>query len=123
MAAFFAAYLASGWRPGEAFAEGDALLAASGATFAAIVVGQMANAFACRSATRWVGQMSWRTNPLLVWAVLVELGALAGFLFVAPVADLLDQAPPPAWAWPVVLAAAPVLLAADTIQKLVAHRR
>ena len=37
------------------FPTGGALAAASGAAFAAVVIGQMANAFACRSApaTRW----------------------------------------------------------------------
>jgi len=123
MAAFFAAYLAAGWRPGQPFDGGDALLAASGATFAAIVVGQMANAFACRSATRWVGRMRVGSNPLLLWAVLAELAALAVFLFVPPVADLLDQAPPPGWAWAVVVATAPLLLTADAVAKWLGHRR
>ena len=53
MAAFIAALVAAGWRPGDSFPTGHALLAASGAAFAAVVLGQMANAFACRSATRW----------------------------------------------------------------------
>ena len=38
---------------------------------------------------------------------------LAGFLLIPPVADLLDQAPPPAAGLAVALLAAPALLAAD----------
>jgi len=48
-----------------------------------------------RSATRWPGVLGWTSNPLLVGAVLTELLALAGFLFIPPVAHLLGQAPPP----------------------------
>jgi hypothetical protein len=55
MLAFFATWLALGWRPGSPIGDGSALLAASGAAFAAVVIGQAANAFACRSATRRPG--------------------------------------------------------------------
>ena len=73
MCAFVLSLLASGWRPGEPFPTGPALLAASGATFATVVLGQMANAFACRSATRPPWRIGWLTNPLLIVAVVVEL--------------------------------------------------
>src|SRR5581483_10825922 len=49
MTAFLAALGAVGWRLGGPFPTGRALLAASGAAFTAVVIGQMANAFACRS--------------------------------------------------------------------------
>ena len=91
MAAFVATFLAVGWRPGETFPMGaDLMAAASGAVFMAVVVGQCANAFACRSSTRWVGQMPLSSNRLLVWAVAAELVALALFLGFEPVADALD---------------------------------
>lgn len=55
-----------------------ALLAtASGTAFAAIVLGHLANAVACRSETRWVGRVGIRGNRLLLYAVVVELGMLA----------------------------------------------
>jgi magnesium-transporting ATPase (P-type) len=117
MLAFLAALTAAGWRPGESFPSGPVLAAASGAAFAAVIVGQVANAFACRSSTRWPGRLGWTTNRLLLVAVGVEVLLLAGFLTVGPVADLLDHAPPPAAAWPVVVAAAPAVLAADALQK------
>ncbi len=62
MAAFFATFWAAGWRPGDAFPEGGLLAAASGAAFTAVVIGQAANAFACRSASRPVWQVGGRGN-------------------------------------------------------------
>jgi magnesium-transporting ATPase (P-type) len=117
MVAFFAVYLSAGWRPGRTFAEGATLLAASGATFAAIVLGQAANAFACRSSTRSPLALRLRTNPLLVVAVAVELGLLSAFLWFPPLANLLDQAPPTAAGWVVVAMAPIALLAVDGLDK------
>lgn len=117
MTAFVVALLAAGWRPGEAFPTGPALLAASGAAFVAVVIGQMANAFACRSATSWPGRLGWTTNRLLLWAVAVELVALAAFVLIPPVADLLDHAMPPLAGLAVALATAPAVLAADALHK------
>lgn len=123
MSAFVAALAAAGWRPGEGFPTGPALLAASGAAFAAVVLGQMANAFACRSTTRWAGSLGWTSNRLLVGAVAFELLALAGFLFVGPVASLLGHAPPPLWGWAVAALAAPAVLLADAVHKAARRRR
>jgi calcium-translocating P-type ATPase len=117
MAAFLVALVAAGWRPAHSFPTGHALLAASGAAFAAVVIGQAANAFACRSATRWPGALGWTGNRLLLGAVAVELAALAGFLLIAPIASVLDHAPPPAAGLLVAALAAPVVLTVDAIHK------
>ncbi len=117
MTAFIVALVAAGWRPGHTFPTGHALMAASGAAFAAVVIGQIANAFACRSATRAPGRLGWRSNRLLLWAIMVELMALAGFLLVPPVARLLKQAFPPVAGLLVAIAAAPLVLTADRIHK------
>ena len=58
LTAFVVSLDAQGWRPGQEFPTGPALLAASGAAFTAIVLGQVANAFACRS----VDRPSWATD-------------------------------------------------------------
>ena len=121
MTAFLVGLLAAGWRPGDSFPTGHALWAASGAAFASVVIGQVANSFACRSATRPPWQLGWRTNRLLLWAVAVELVALAGFLLIPPVADLLDHAPPALPAFAVALTAAPAVLLVDWLHKR--HRR
>jgi len=123
MSAFVAVFIAVGWRPGEVFPTGHALLAASGAAFSAVVLGQMANAFACRSTTRWPGSLGWMTNRLLLSAVAAELLALGVFLFVPPVASLLGHAPPPLWGWAVATLAIPAVLAAAALHKWQRRRK
>ena len=117
MFAFVVALVAAGWRAGAEFPTGHALLAASGAAFSAVVLGQVANAFACRSTTRWPGSLGWTSNRLLLGAIAVELLALVGFLFVPPLASLLGHAPPPLWGWAVAGLAIPAVLAADALHK------
>jgi calcium-translocating P-type ATPase len=123
MSAFVVALVAAGWRPGDSFPTGHALMAASGAAFAAVVIGQIANSFACRSATTSPWALGWRTNRLLLWAVVVEAVALAGFLLVPPVARLLDHAFPPLAGLGVAALAAPLVLATDAVNKRVHARR
>ncbi|HZP31323.1 MAG TPA: cation-transporting P-type ATPase [Acidimicrobiia bacterium] len=123
LAAFLAVFVAMGWRPGQSFPHGSALLAASGAAFTAVVLGQVANAFACRSTIRPVWKVGWTRNRLLLGALVAELAMLAGFLYIPPLADLLDQAPP-SWAgFAVALFAVPAVVLADTIHKRNARRQ
>jgi magnesium-transporting ATPase (P-type) len=117
MAAFLVTFAVAGWRPGQTFPTGDVLMAASGAAFAAVVLGQLANAFACRSEHQWPGALGWTTNRLLLGAVASELLLLIAFLWVPPIADLLGQAPPTAAGLSVALCAIPIVLAADTAFK------
>ncbi len=117
MLAFIAGLMAAGWMPGDRFPTGHALLAASGAAFAAVVLGQAANAFACRSSVEWPGRLGWRTNPLLLAAIVVEIITLLFFLFVAPVASLLHHAPPPLAGALVALLAMPAVLVVDALHK------
>jgi calcium-translocating P-type ATPase len=122
MAAFFLTYVVAGWRPGESFPDGP-LLAASGAAFCAVVFGQMATAFACRSTTRRPGQLGWTSNRLLLVAIAAEAIALAVFVLVPPVADLLRQAPPTAVGFVIAVGAVPAVLGADALDKLRRSRR
>jgi calcium-translocating P-type ATPase len=122
MFAFVVALVTAGWRPGAEFPSGHALLAASGAAFSAVVLGQVANAFACRSTTRWPGSLGWTSNRLLLGAIAVELLALAGFLFIPPLAALLGHAPPPLWGWAVAVLAIPAVLVVDAVHKLVGSK-
>jgi magnesium-transporting ATPase (P-type) len=117
MAAFLAALSFAGWRPASPFPSGAALAAASGAAFTAVVAGQMANAFACRSATLWPGRLNWTSNRYLVLAVCCEAAMLMGFLYVPPLANVLGQAPPNAAGYLLALLAIPGVLLADAAQK------
>jgi magnesium-transporting ATPase (P-type) len=123
MFAFVVALMASGWRPGDEFPTGHALWAASGAAFAAVVLGQAANAFACRSSTAWAFSKSLPRNNLLVGAVIIELLTLAAFLWVGPVARLLHQAPPPLAGWCAAALAIPAVIGADALHKTATRRR
>jgi magnesium-transporting ATPase (P-type) len=123
MTVFVLALVAAGWRPGDPFPTGDHLAAASGAAFATVVLGQLANAFACRSTARWPGALGWTSNRMLLSAVAVELAALGVFLFLAPLADLLDHAPPPLAVVPLLVLAVPVMLGADALHTRILQRR
>ena len=124
LAAFVVTFVAAGWRPGDSFPDsGATLLAASGAAFTAVVLGQVANAFACRSTRRPAWEVGWTANRLLLGAIAAELGMLAGFLFIPPVADLLGQSPPSWSGFTIALIALPAVLVADTIQKAVIRGR
>jgi len=122
MAAFLGVLVTGGWSYGETVDAGT-VPTASGAALAAVVLGQMGNAFACRSGTRPAWRLDWRGNRLLLWAVGVELLILAAMLLVPPVADLLGMSPPPLHGLLVAVAAVPAVLAADGLHKRVAAVR
>jgi magnesium-transporting ATPase (P-type) len=123
MAAFATVLHQSGWRPGNAPPAVDTLLAASGAAFIAVVLGQVANAFACRSSTRPIDASAWSSNPLLLIGIAVELLLLGACLFMAPLATLLGHAPPPMAGWVVAALTAPAVLLADALHKWTFRRR
>jgi magnesium-transporting ATPase (P-type) len=116
MIAFVVSLVALGWRPGDSFRAAD-VAAASGAAFMTVVSAQTANAFACRSSTRWAGAVGWTTSPLLIAAATVEVLFSFVVLFVPFLADELDHAPPPAAGWAVAILSAGVLLAVDAASK------
>lgn len=117
MIAFLAALSFAGWRVGLPFPTGTPFLAASGAAFTAVVAGQMANAFACRSATLWPGKLGWFSNRYLLLAIVCEAAMLVAFLYYPPLAKLLGQAPPHRAGYLTALIAIPAVLTADAVQK------
>jgi magnesium-transporting ATPase (P-type) len=98
MAAFAAVLLAGGWAWGETV-DADLLATASGTAFTAVVLGQLANAYACRGETLWVGGLIRRRNPLLHLAVLTELLMLFAFLGIPLLSETLGGAMPSALGW------------------------
>ncbi|WP_239128243.1 cation-translocating P-type ATPase [Planobispora siamensis] len=122
MAAFIGVLLLGGWVPG-ADPEPALLATASGTAFAAVVLGQFANAFACRSESRWIGRLHWRDNPLLLWAVASEIVMLLAFLGLPALADLLGGTFPDAAGWALAVLAVPVMVLADTAHKAWRARR
>lgn len=123
LTAFVVSLVALGWRPGEAFPTGPDLMAASGAAFMTVVFAQTANAFACRSSTKWPGALGWFTNRLLVVGAAIELAFSFAVLLWPAVAEILGQASPPIAGWAVALASMPILIAVDALDKHVRARR
>nr|BFE79392.1 hypothetical protein GCM10020093_019930 [Planobispora longispora] len=82
-----------------------------------MVLGQFANAFACRSESRWIGRLKWRSNPLLLWAIAFEIVVLLAFLGLPALADLLGGSFPDAAGWPLAALAIPAVLLADAAYK------
>jgi hypothetical protein len=116
LGAFAAVLVAGGWRWGAE--PPPALLAtASGTAFAAIVLGQLANAYACRSEVRPFFRLSARTNSLLLFAIASELLMLIVFVGIPQVASVLGSAWPSAFGWAAAATAIPILIMADTIHK------
>jgi magnesium-transporting ATPase (P-type) len=122
MAAFFAVFLAAGWRPGDSFPD-SAMAAASGAAFATVVLAQTANAFACRSTTLPASRIPFMGNRLLIGGKVVELAIAGLFLFAPPIAFMLGQESPPAIGWSIALLSMPLLLAIDATHKWLRRRR
>jgi hypothetical protein len=117
MCAFVLALVIAGWTVGGEFPTGPTLYAASGAAFLTVVVGQSANAFACRSTRRPAWQLGWRSNRFLAVAVLAGFAFAVSLVLVPAAADLLDQQWPPAGAWIIILAAAPGVILVDALWK------
>lgn len=122
MTVFVSVLLTGGWTWGAT--PGTQLLAAaSGAAFATIAVGQMANAFACRSTTRPVWRLSPGSNKLLVVAVGIELLLILGFLGIPFLTDLLGGSWPSGHGWLGAIAGGCVLIAVDGLSKRRPGRR
>ncbi|GAA3795236.1 cation-translocating P-type ATPase [Amycolatopsis tucumanensis] len=122
MGAFVVVLVAGGWRWGAE--PGAALLAtASGTAFTAIVLGQLANAFACRSESSWVGRRGFGGNPLLLWATALEAAMLAVFLLLPPLPGLLGGDLPSPLGWALAALAVPAVWAADALHKAIRARR
>jgi calcium-translocating P-type ATPase len=122
MLAFVMVLVSVGWRPGTGLPESGALLAASGAAFLAIVVGQSATALACRSTTRPAWRVSPRSNPLVLGALGLSWVVVGVLFFAPPVAHQLRHGVPP----PVGIAFAamtfPLVILADAVHKRVRAR-
>ena len=117
MLAFTTVLAAAGWRPGHPIPSDAVVWTASGAAFAAIVLGQMATALACRSTTRWIGAVGVAGNPMLAVAIAVELAVLAAFLAIPPVAAVLDHRLPTLAGTFVAISAIPVITLVDYVDK------
>jgi magnesium-transporting ATPase (P-type) len=86
LVAFVATLAGGGWWFGRGEPASGLLAVASGAAFLTIVVGQTANAFACRSASRPPWRLGWTANRYLPAATAFALVVSVASLVVPPVA-------------------------------------
>ncbi len=91
-------------------------------TFAAIVLGQIANAFAARSDRVSILTLGLFTNPLTLVGVAAAL-SLLGIIVYTPAGNwIIGTAPVPGWMWGPLLLGAAWLLLAEEIRKWMARR-
>lgn len=122
LGAFLVILVTNGWRWGGTPA--PALLAvASGTAFAAISLGQMATAFACRSTVRPVWRVSPPRNPLVTYAVGAQVLLLGVFLGIPFVASLLGGTWPSLEGWLLAAIAIPAIVLFDALSKFVTRQR
>jgi sodium/potassium-transporting ATPase subunit alpha len=123
MSAFFWFLHANGWRWGQPLAWSDPLYRqATTVTFAAIVITQVANVFACRDERISAFRLGWFTNPFILWGIAIEL-ALLLFIAYTPIGNVIFRTGPlPAWVWPMLAMGAVVLLLAEEARKYLVRR-
>jgi len=120
LSSFLVVLVAHGWRPGGSDPSDGVLAMASGAAFSTIVLGQAANAFACRSTVLPAWRVPMTRNRLLLVAVGVQCGLLVLFL-APPLGALLGQTFPSPIGFMCASAVIPALVTIDALFK--ARRR
>jgi magnesium-transporting ATPase (P-type) len=116
LVAFFASLYVLDWRLGDP-TQGSDVMAASGAAFLAIIFGQTANAFACRSSRFTPWQLGWFTNRLLLPATFVAIAISLGLIFIPALSEALEQSAPPLVGWIIALSSIPIVLGSDAFAK------
>jgi sodium/potassium-transporting ATPase subunit alpha len=121
---FFWFLQSAGWTWDASLSWSDPLYRqATTVTFAAIVMAQVANAFACRSDRVSFVRLGFASNPLLLWGVGIQL-ALLLILVYAPAANrFLGTSPFPLWVWGPLILGALGLLLAEELRKFIVARR
>ena len=123
MGAFFLLLLTQGWTWGMPLAWSDPLYKqATTATFAAIVVTQVANVFACRSDRVSLFRLGWFSNPLLLWGIATELVVLALIIYTPWGNTIFGTSPLPAWIFGPLALGAMALLAAEEGRKFIVKK-
>ncbi len=123
MTGFFLYLYSQGWTWGTPVDWSSTLYKeATTVTFAAIVLAQVANVFACRSDHLSVFRLGWRTNPLIVWGILTEITIL-GLITYTPIGnDIFGTSPLPAWIFGPLALGAMGLLFAEESRKFIMSR-
>ena len=123
MGGFFLYLFANGWTWGVHLDWSSPLLrSATTVTFAGIVLAQMANVFACRSARLSIFRIGWSTNPLILWGIAVELTLLILISYTPIGNNVFGTSPLPLWIFGPLTLGALLLLVAEETRKLIVNR-
>ncbi|HMP39360.1 MAG TPA: HAD-IC family P-type ATPase [Roseiflexaceae bacterium] len=124
LGAYLLGHWSGGWRPGMAFDEdGIVYMQATTLTYAAIVLAQAGNVFACRTWLLPVTRMGIFTNRVLVAGVIVSTLAMLAMIYVEPLAQIFGFVAPTPWQWMVVATFAPLMFVAHEAAKWWARRQ
>jgi sodium/potassium-transporting ATPase subunit alpha len=124
MTAFFWFLREHGWTWGAPIDWNDPLYhQATTITFAAIVIAQVANVFACRSERVSVFRLGFLSNPFILWGIAVELALLALIVYTPLGHLILGTGSLPLWTWGPLIFGAAGLLLAEEIRKLIVNRK
>ncbi|MBH0183175.1 MAG: hypothetical protein HP490_16270, partial [Nitrospira sp.] len=89
-------------------------------TFSGIVLAQVANVFACRSARLSVARLGWFSNPLILWGIAAEIMVLALITYTPAGNEIFGTSPLPLWIFgPLVLGSLTLLLVEEGRKLLV----
>ncbi len=122
--AFFWFLTANGWTWGRPLDWSDPLYRqATTVTFAAIVMAQVANVFACRDERISAFRLGWLSNPFILWGIAVEVGLLLLITYTPFGNQIFGTGPLPAWVWPPLAAGGIGLLLAEEFRKWLVRRR
>ena len=124
MAAFFFVLNLGGWEYGQGLAKTELLyLQATTACLAAIVVGQVVNVFLCRHASESALAFRFRSNPLLLWGIVIELALILVIAYTPWGNVIFGTAPIGAEAWLFMLPFAAAMLVLEEGRKALMRRR
>jgi sodium/potassium-transporting ATPase subunit alpha len=123
MSVFFWFLSTHGWTMGQPLDWSSSLYRqATATTFAAIVMTQVANVFACRSERSSIFQLGFLSNPQVIWGIAIELLLLLLIVYTPLGNTLFGTAPFPVWIFGPLALGALVLLFAEEGRKMVMNR-
>ncbi|MBH0197099.1 MAG: cation-transporting P-type ATPase, partial [Nitrospira sp.] len=123
MGGFFLYLFANGWTWGTPLDWSSPLYRqATTVTFAGIVLAQVANVLACRSDRLSAFKLDWRTNPLMVWGIAIELTILALIAYTPTGNELFGTSPLPLWIFGALVLGSLTLLLVEEGRKLLVTR-
>jgi P-type Ca2+ transporter type 2C len=132
MSAYFLVYYMNGWRFSQgasamahvgggagASPSGHIYIMATSACFAAIVITQIGNGFACRSTTESIFKIGFFTNTFYLWGIVCELGVVLALFYVPFLQDIFGTAPVSGYVWLFMFIWPVVILSAEEGRKAV----